>query len=258
MHVQCRPGRAAVRVQVPGQVQSSGKSPGARAGSGPLPILSASRCCLKFPVTVSWGTSSPGRADPRVLPSRSAPVVCHRCPLRGPPGRAHPLLSAVTAWPPARFLLHRNLRGEGEAAHGVPAPRVPRLETQPALTFLSVTPPWRSGPSAQLGEGRREEEVDDCTLLVPPGLDPRTAGPALPPWTSLPLEGLRGIQKNSQTRLVLAVAPSIRLGSSSCPPPPAQTLPPPDSTRWPIQGHPSGMWAPGWVSHPVAAASLCP
>ncbi|KAJ8795147.1 hypothetical protein J1605_018493 [Eschrichtius robustus] len=68
-----------------------------------------------------------------------------------------------------------------------------------------------------MGGGWREEEVDDCTLPVPPGPDPRTAGPALPPWTSLPLEGLRGIQKNSQTRLVLAAAHSIRLGSSFSP-----------------------------------------
>ena len=140
MHVQCRPGRAAVRV------------PGARAGSGPLPVLPACRCCLKFPVTVSWGLSSPGRADPRVLPSRSAPVVCYRCPLRGPPGRADPLPSAVTAGPPGRFPLHGSPRGEGEAVRSVPAPRVPLLETQPALTFLSVTSPWRRVLQPRLGE----------------------------------------------------------------------------------------------------------
>lgn len=70
----------------------------------------------------------------------------------------------------------------------------------------------------------------------------RTAGLALPPQNSLPLEGLGGIQKTSRTRLTLADAHSIRLWQLFSP---VQTLRLSDSWRWPLQKHPCGVWVPG-------------
>lgn len=98
-----------------------------------------------FHVTVSWGWWSPKRANPRVLPSRSAPVVRHSRPLCHPAGRADPLPSAVT----------RNRRGGGAAVQAaLPPPLLPALGTRPALTFLFVTPQLRQLPRPGTGKAR--------------------------------------------------------------------------------------------------------
>lgn len=98
-----------------------------------------------FHVTVSWGWWSPKRANPRALPSRSAPVVRHSRPLCHPAGRADPLPSAVT----------RNRRGGGAAVQAaLPPPLLPALGTRPALTFLFVTPQLRQLPRPGTGKAR--------------------------------------------------------------------------------------------------------
>lgn len=119
------------------------------------------------------------------------------------------------------------------------APRNPLLEAQPELTFLSVTPLWRQRlqPSVGRAGGQRKSRTAHSRL---PGSHSEDswlcfASPGIhSPRNLLPLEGLRGIQKTSRTRLMLADAYSIHLWQLFSR---VQTLRPSDGSRWPLQKH---------------------
>ncbi|KAF7459972.1 syntaxin-6 isoform X1 [Marmota monax] len=74
----------------------------------------------------------------------SAPVVCHRCPLRHPAGRAGPLLGAVTVAPVAR----------------VPPAQEPGQGQCPGHTLLPTPPP--DAPPSRAGR-TGEKRKRDCT-----------------------------------------------------------------------------------------------
>lgn len=191
-------------------------------------------------------------ANPCVLPSRPAPVVCHSRPLCGPAGCPRLLLSAVTV---ARRGSCARTPGEaGSSTPMLPSPYTPLWKTQPALTSLLVTPPLRQllRPSAGGAAGKRKHTTvrswrhlscseDGSPLLRPRGLRP-------------PGQPLRNPEKFA-AQPALAVAHSTHLGQLF---PPARPSPGSDSRRCPVPESAVGSAGSGQVSFPIAAAACGP
>lgn len=140
--------QSGIEYRVPGQVQG----PLCPCQLHTVPFL------LQFRVTVSWGRSSPERANPRVPPCRSAPVVCHSRPLCSPVGRAGPLLSAVTAAPRVHAASCTRTRGGGEAASRAGS-SPPSPGNTACADFSLCDPTMEAAPPFQRRRGPWEEEV---------------------------------------------------------------------------------------------------